>query len=244
MSHHHRPDRRLRLVAVLLVSVAASFASSTLTLSLMLALALISSVILLSVRPNNSFRLIRRMLVVNMFVVLIWLTVALDWRSMTFTPSGITLATQLSLRINLITLASLLLLTGMTALDLARAASGLGLPRALGSLLTMSIRQIALLGETQQKIQLAIRARAYRPRIHWHTIRVSAQQVAWLIIHALLRAQRTELGLKARGLDTFPVLLRPAQPWRLLPRSEWYFLAGTALAVITAIAAAEILKRS
>lgn len=231
MSHEHQPDGRLRLAAVLLVSVAATLAQSTAVLALMLLFSVLAAIAVIAHAAVSLASVLQRMLVINIFVLWIWLTVPIDWTVVELHSAGVELATKMSLRINLISLAALLLLAGMNGIDLARSAVALGVSQKLGSLLAMAVRQVKLLGETQHRLQRAMKARAYRLRFSWHSLRVSAQLVAWLIVHALLRAERIDLGLKARGLTTTGWPLRQLADWRSLPRSEWYVFGAVAAAL-------------
>jgi|GEM_PF-81977 len=243
MSHDPRPDGRLRLAAALAVSLAAAATRSTTALAVLAGLAVLAALWLIVSAERSPGPLLRRMAVVSVFVLWIWLTVAVDWRTLSADPAGVALAWQMTLRIESIALTALLLLGRMDGIDLARAAVGLGLPRGLGSLLAVTVRQIAVLEETGQRLRRAMRARAYRPRFSRRTLRVSAQQVAWLIIHASLRAERMALGLKARGLGAMDWPVRPASGWRSLPRSEWAVLAGVSAALAVTLTLTSIWDR-
>lgn len=240
MSHDHRPDGRLRLAAALLVSVTAALTQDLDSLTIMLGLALLAIPFALRHSPLSVNDLVRRLLAVNLFVLAIWLTVPLDWASLTLRAERIQLAAQLSLRVNLLMLSVSLLLARMNGIELARAAVALGLPRSLGALLALAVRQIALLSSTRMRLERAMRARAYRPRLGWRTIKVSAQLVAWLIIHALVRSERLEMGLKVRGATASSWPTRHPSHWHSLPRSEWLLLLGVVLALALALAVPQI----
>lgn len=234
MSHDHRPDGRLRLAAALLIGIAAAATRSVDVLAVML-LASLGAALIASRRLALSLSdLGKRLLIANSLVIGVWLTVPVNWRTLSLDESGIDLALQISLRINLIIITVSLLLQRMSGLDLARAAAGLGLPRSLSALLAFAVRMVGLLGDTRARLDQAMRARAYRPAFSWRTIRVSAQLVAWLIVHALVRSERITLGLRARGLATLHAsALRPS-PWHSIPLAEWRLL----LAIVAAIGVA------
>jgi cobalt/nickel transport system permease protein len=236
MSHEHHPDGRLRLLAALLVSVASTAITSIHTLAIMLLLALLASFFVIIRRTLSLRWLAKRIGVINVFVLWIWFAVAIDWRSLTPSDSGTALATQMTLRVNVIALAVSLLLGRMSGIDLARAVVGLGLPQSLGALIALAVRSVAILADTRTRLEQAMRARAYQSRFGWRTIRVSSQLVAWLIIHALVRSERLELGLRARGLSAmnyWPV--RRHGHWNTLPRSEWLLLGSVAAAIAIAM---------
>jgi len=235
MSHEHHPDGRLRLLAALLVSVAAAAITSIHTLSIMLLFALLAACVVIIRRTLSLRWLLKRAGMINVFVLWIWLAVAIDWRSLAPSESGIALAVTMTLRVNVITLAVSLLLARMSGIDLARAIVGLGLPQSLGALVALAVRSVAILVDTRARLEQAMRARAYRSRFGWRTIQVSSQLVAWLIIHALMRSERLELGLRARGLSAMHWPVRRHGHWNTLPRSEWLLLGSVGAAIAIAM---------
>ena len=224
MSHVHRPDGRLRLAATLLVSVAAALTQALSSLCAMLLIALLAMVIVVTADKTLLNNIGRRVLRVNAFLVIVWITTSVNWRYMAIDAAGALLATQMSLRVNIVTLAASLLLARMSGVELGRAAVGLGLPNALGALLAQVARQVSLLSETKTRLERAMRARAYRPAFGLRSLQVSAQMVAWLIIHALARSERISLGLRSRGMSSTRWPARESTPWRALPKTDWSIL--------------------
>ncbi|WGE81104.1 energy-coupling factor transporter transmembrane protein EcfT [Actinobacillus equuli subsp. haemolyticus] len=137
----------------------------------------------------------------NIFTLLIWLT--LSWRLDTFSvqwnPHGIELASLISLRMNLILCATWLLLLNVNEVMLVQAISRLPLSPKLIHLFVLSIRYISVLNDVNRKMDIAMRARGYQPKCNWLTLKITSQRVALLLIHAMVRAERTEMALKARG---------------------------------------------
>lgn len=221
MSHIQRPDGRLRLAATLMISMAAASTESLVSLWAMLALVSIATFLTALQQKSAGLDIAKRMLRINAFVVLVWLTVAIDWQLIELTDAGTELATQISLRVNIVTLAASSFLLRMNGVDLGRAAVGLGMSPALGALVAQVARQISLLSETKHRLELAMRARAYRKEFGLRTIRVNAQLVAWLLVHALARAERISLGLRARGVNATRWPLRDTAGWQSLPLSDW-----------------------
>lgn len=234
MSHEHRPDGRLRLAAALLIGFAVSLIRSIDTL-LILTIFSAAAAVTTSVRDESFPRiLLKRLAIVNFFVVWIWVTIPIDWLTLTWRESGAELALQLTLRINVIALAVSTLLSRMSGIDLARAAVGLGVPQSLGTLLALAVRSIALLEVTRSRLEQAMRARAYRATASLRTIRVSAQLVSWLIVHALVRSERIRVGLTARGYTTMRWPTRQHSHWHSLPMSEWLLFFGVVAAIVLA----------
>jgi cobalt/nickel transport system permease protein len=231
MSHVHQPDGRLRLAAVLLVSVATALTQALSSLCAMLFIALLTMMIIAAADKTLIENVGRRLLRVNAFLVIVWITSSVNWRYLAIDEVGTLLATQMSLRVNIVTLAASLLLVRMTGVDLGRAAVGLGLPSALGALLAQVARQVSLLSETKMRLDRAMRARAYRSAFGFRSLHVSAQMVAWLIIHALARSERISLGFRARGMSPTRWPVRESTAWRALPKADWSIL-GSVIVII------------
>jgi cobalt/nickel transport system permease protein len=234
MSHEHRPDGRLRLAAALLVGFTVSLIRSIDTLLILTLFATVAAVVI-TVRDEEFPRiLLKRLAIVNFFVAWIWITLPIDWLTLSWRTSGSELALQLTLRINVIALTVSTLLSRMSGIDLARAAVGLGVPQSLGTLLALAVRSIVLLDSTRSRLEQAMRARAYRATVSLRTIRVSAQLVSWLIVHALVRSERIRVGLTARGYTTTRWPTRQHSHWHALPISEWLLFFGVVAAIVLA----------
>lgn len=235
MSHEHRADGRLRLAAALLVGIAATAIQSidTLLVLLLFAFATVLLAIARGLLPPRW--LLRRLALINFFVFWVWLSAAIDWRTMNLNHDGLLLAGQITLRVNVIIMTVSLLLSRMSGIELARAVVGLGLPRSLGALIAMTVRAMTILAQTHGRLEQAMRARAYQTKLSWRTIRVTAHMVTWLIVHALVRSQRIELALRARGLSSMNWPMRQHGHWNSLPIAEWALFAGVAAAIGMAV---------
>ncbi|WP_109077152.1 energy-coupling factor transporter transmembrane component T family protein [Aggregatibacter kilianii] len=147
------------------------------------------------------FPYIKRWLVFNGFTLLLWAT--LSWRigadGIELNPAGMETALLISLRMNLLLFSLWLLLWKMNDAVLVQAIGKLPLPPKLIWLFVLTVRYIALLGELRQKMDLAMRARGYRAGVNRRTLYVTAQRVALLLVHALLKAETAQIALKCRG---------------------------------------------
>lgn len=191
---------RLRLALAVCGSTVVSFITDLRALAFVLVAGLLVAAI--AVLAGASARALgRRILTVNLFVALLWLTVPwqLSASGLTLADEGLALAQQISLRTNAIALLSLGLLAGMDAFVLARAAAGLGLPCKLARLLALTVRYFGLLQDCRRRIERAMRARAFRPGFNLRTVAVTAQLVALLLVNAMQRAERVGLAMRARG---------------------------------------------
>ena len=158
--------------------------------------------VLLIYRSREAYSFyIKRWLVFNIFTLLLWVT--LSWRigadGVELNPSGMYTALLISLRMNLLLFSLWLLLWKMNDAVLVQAIGKLPLPPKLIWLFVLTVRYIALLGELRQKMDLAMRARGYHGGCNRRTLYVTAQRVALLLVHALLKAETAQIALKCRG---------------------------------------------
>lgn len=129
---------------------------------------------------------LKRWFALVIFIVLMWAT--LSWKigenGIELNFQGIELAEKLSLRTHLLLISLWLFLWNINDAVLVQAIGKLPLPEKLIQLFVLTVRYIALLGELRQKMDIAMRARGFRPRLNRRTLYVTAQSVALLLIHA------------------------------------------------------------
>ncbi|HHF3865398.1 energy-coupling factor transporter transmembrane protein EcfT [Haemophilus influenzae] len=146
---------------------------------------------------------LRRWFALVIFIALMWAT--LSWKigenGIELNFQGIELAEKLSLRTHLLLISLWLFLWNINDAVLVQAIGKLPLPEKLIQLFVLTVRYIALLGELRQKMDIAMRARGFRPRFNRRTLYVTAQSVALLLIHALLKAETAQMALKCRGFQ-------------------------------------------
>ena len=146
---------------------------------------------------------LKRWFALVIFIALMWAT--LSWKiganGIELHFQGIELAEKLSLRTHLLLISLWLFLWNINDAVLVQAIGKLPLPEKLIQLFVLTVRYIALLGELRQKMDIAMRARGFRPRLNRRTLYVTAQSVALLLIHALLKAKTAQMALKCRGFQ-------------------------------------------
>lgn len=216
----------LRLGLAIVASLAISRLASLPALAAATALggACYAAALIAHAAPRRS--LLRRLATVNAFVLMVWLTLpwSLGADGLARSADGTQLAVQISLRTNAIALFCIGLLGGLDAFAVARAAGGLGLPPRLARLLALTVRYLGVIDDTRRRIDLAMRARGFRPGANRRSLSVLAHQLALILVHAMLRAERVELALRARAFGAH------VQPTAAAPRLHWARGAGTALA--------------
>ena len=146
---------------------------------------------------------LKRWFALIIFIALMWAT--LSWQigenGIELNFQGIELAEKLSLRTHLLLISLWLFLWNINDAVLVQAIGKLPLPEKLIQLFVLTVRYIALLGELRQKMDIAMRARGFRPGLNRRTLYVTAQRVALLLIHALLKAETAQMALKCRGFQ-------------------------------------------
>lgn len=167
----------------------------------LLAVSLFFISVLFSQKPFLPY--LKRWFALIIFIALMWVT--LSWQigenGIEFNFQGIELAEKLSLRTHLLLISLWLFLWNINDAVLVQAIGKLPLPEKLIQLFVLTVRYIALLGELRQKMDIAMRARGFRPGLNRRTLYVTAQSVALLLIHALLKAETAQMALKCRGFQ-------------------------------------------
>lgn len=146
---------------------------------------------------------LKRWFALIIFIALMWAT--LSWQigenGIELNFQGIELAEKLSLRTHLLLISLWLFLWNINDAVLVQAIGKLPLSEKLIQLFVLTVRYIALLGELRQKMDIAMRARGFHPGLNRRTLYVTAQSVALLLIHALLKAETAQMALKCRGFQ-------------------------------------------
>lgn len=159
--------------------------------------------ILLLFSQKSFLPYLKRWFALVIFIALMWAT--LSWQigenGIELNFQGIELAEKLSLRTHLLLISLWLFLWNINDGVLVQAIGKLPLPEKLIQLFVLTVRYIALLGELRQKMDIAMRARGFRPGLNRRTLYVTAQSVALLLIHALLKAETAQMALKCRGFQ-------------------------------------------
>lgn len=217
-SYLHRSDPRIKLVGMavlaLVLALTASLTAAATGLVLAAGLVLSSRLLLPAVG--------RRVLLVNLFIVLLWLLVPFsvpgpalfEFGGLRASVPGVTLAALVTLKANAIVLLMMALLATSHAAALGYALTALGVPKRLGYLLLFSYRYIFVMTDEFQRMQRAARLRCFRPRTNLLTWRVLGWSLGMTLVRAWNRAERVR---QAMALRAFSGELR--SPWALRCRT-------------------------
>lgn len=233
MSCDRRIDSRLRLALAVAASAVIALIDDARALAWLLLSGAAGCAVALALAETQWQALLRRLLTVNLFLVMVWLTLPFELGrdGLVWSAQAAGVAARISARTNAIALAVSALLAGMDAYAVARAAAGLGVPVKFARLMLLMVRYVELIGETWRRLERSARARGFVARTDRRSLGVLAQLFALLLAHALLRAERIELALRARA---FSGAFAHAHRGRV-PRAHWAWAAGTAGALLVAL---------
>lgn len=199
----HRLDPRLRVAAATAFSivVALSFRFPTLTA------ALAAAVVLVAAGRLDARALVGRLLVVNGFVLLIWLLLPLtfpgeivaSWGPVRVYLPGVVLSAQISLKSNAIVLSLIALIATMPFATLGHSLHRLGMPDKLVFLLLMSYRYVFVIEQEFRRLMRAAKVRGFRPATNRHTYQTFAYMVGMLFVRSADRAERVYRAMRCRG---------------------------------------------
>ena len=203
----HRMDPRVKLVAAFAISVTLAVAQRPTVLLAGLGF----SVGLALVARLAAGPLLRRLAVLNIFIVLIWLMLPFTtpghelWRvgGLVASAQGISLATAISLKSNAIFLALTALLATTTVFNLAHALDHLRVPGKLVQLFFFTWRYIHEAARELARLRRAMRVRCFAPRTDLHTYRSYGNLIGTLLVRSFDRSQRVYDAMVLRGYSGF-----------------------------------------
>jgi cobalt/nickel transport system permease protein len=201
----HRLDPRIRLILTVLYSfvVALSYRFSVLIPAVILS----SILILLSqVRIQE---VLKRLVVVNALILLLWLLLPFTFKGQTLARigslaiyhPGVILAAQITLKSNAILLAFIALIATMTLATLGHALHRIGVPVKIVQLLLMTYRYVFVIEQEYQRLIRAAKIRGFRPGTNANTYRTYAYVIGMLFVRAAARAERVHQAMLCRGFS-------------------------------------------
>lgn len=206
----HRRDPRVKLVVTTAYAVVVAVMQDMAALvpALMLAV-LLTGWARLPWRP-----LLRRLLVVNGFVAVLWMflpfthpgTPVYHIGRLTASREGVLYAANLTLRTNTIVLATMALLGTTPVFDLVHALHHLRVPEKLAQVAFFTIRYLDVIHREYLRLRNAMRVRCFQPRTSLHTYISYAHLVGMLLVRSYERSQRVYQAMLCRGFQgSFPV---------------------------------------
>jgi cobalt/nickel transport system permease protein len=231
----HQLDPRIRLLSAVTYSIVVAL---SLNFQVLTAAVLISCVLIMLAQlpPRET---IKRVLVVNSFIGLLWLVLPLTFQGpevLTLGPlkiyiAGIIMAAQITLKSNAILLALIALIATMNFSILGYALNWLHVPDKIVHLLLMTYRYVFLIEQEYQRLIRTAQIRGFRPGTNLHTYRTYACIVGMLLVRSAVRADQVYKAMLCRGFKRKFYCLHEFNTGK----HEWLFataMAGVILGLI------------
>jgi cobalt/nickel transport system permease protein len=201
----HRLDPRLRLAAAVLFSVAVAVCTHYSAL----AAALVAAVALAALARLKAADVLKRLLVVNGFVLFLWAALPFTFPGealfrlgpLAAAREGVELAARISLKSNAIVLAFVALVATMPFAAVGHALHRLRVPDKIVHLMLMTYRYLFVLEQEYQRLVRAAAVRGFRPGTNLHTYRTYAYLIGMLFVKAVDRAERVRWAMLCRGFQ-------------------------------------------
>jgi cobalt/nickel transport system permease protein len=143
--------------------------------------------------------IITRLLALDSFLLMMWLTLPLS------SENGVRLALLITIRTHAATLAFISFLRTTTMPDLLQALHRLHVPQKLILLLHFTYRYAHVLSEEAQKIHKSMVLRGFHPTVSFSTFRAYGNLVGMLLIRSIIRSERVFKAMALRGFNgSFP----------------------------------------
>ena len=199
----HKLDPRLRLICAGTYSTVIALSRNFQVLSS----AVLVSALLVMVAQLPAREILRRIIVVNSFIVLLWLVLPLTFKGslawklgpLPIYRDGMILAAQITLKSNAIVLALIALVATMNFSTLGYALGGLRVPDKIIHLLLLTYRYVFLIEQEYARLMRAARIRGFQPGTNLHTYKTYANIVGMLLVRSSIRADRVYKAMLCRG---------------------------------------------
>ena len=179
------------------------------------AFALLVAVVLAVVAELDLKKLLERLIVVNAFVLVVWMFLpfsqpgetVFSFGQITASREGLIFALQITLKTNAIVLATIAVFGTTEAMSLAHALVHLRAPVKLVYLFFFFYRYVSVLHEEYTRLREAMRVRCFMARPGMHTYGTFANLIGMLIVRSFERSERIYEAMLLRGFHGhFPVI--------------------------------------
>lgn len=201
----HRADPRGKILLAVFLSLEVVFLNNFLALFL----ATLAALFMLYLTGIPKSFLLRRIFVVNVFIVALWLI--LPWTTpgtslfqigpVHVTRQGLSLCMTITLKCNAIVMYNMALLSTSTIFALAHALDHLKVPSVLVQLFFFSWRYLHVLEDEYLRIKRAALLRGFRPGTNLFTYKTYANILGTLFVRSYDRGQRVYWAMVCRGFN-------------------------------------------
>ncbi|GBE06465.1 nickel transport protein NikQ [bacterium BMS3Abin10] len=163
----------------------------------------------------NKKKLLNRLIVVNIFVLMLWLFIPFSYPGeeffrigpLTASKEGFLYVLSITMKTNAIVLATIAILGTSEVFSLAHAFVHLKVPNKLVHLFFFFYRYISVLHEEYTRLKRAMIIRSFKPGTNLHTYRSFAYLIGMLLVNSYERSQRIYNAMLCRGFTgKFPVI--------------------------------------
>ncbi len=199
----HRTDPRTRLLVATVYSVVVAVCTHLLPLTV----AVGASLVMVLLARLNPVLLVKRLILVNGFILLFWLVlpwtyggeVLFRWGILKIYHQGLMLAGVLTIKCNAILMALIAMVSTMSLVTLGQAMNRLQIPSVFVNLFLLVYRYVFVIEKEYARIIRAIKIRGFSPRTSLHTYKTYAYVVGMLFVRASERAERVYGAMLCRG---------------------------------------------
>ena len=199
----HDLDPRIKIIVAALFSITVAVADRAEVL--LLALLFSACCVILSSLPL--LRVMRRLLLVNGFILLLWIVLPFTYPGRTLfsvgpfgaTTEGVRYALTITIKSNTIILACIALLGTTSIFTLVHALRHLHIPDKLVQLLFFSYRYIHVIHLEYLRLLNAMKVRCFHPRSNLRTYKAYAYLVGMMLLNSYDRSERVYDAMLCRG---------------------------------------------
>ena len=199
----HRTDPRVKIAGAVMFTLVAATAGSRHVLIAALAVSALAAV----AARLHPWELLKRLLVVNVFILLLWVFLPFTYSGqavaslgpLAVSREGIDLALAITLKCNAIVLVCVALLSTSPVVSLVHALHHFRVPDKLVHLMFFSYRYMHVIEKEYFRLRNAMRIRGFVPRSDIHTYRTIAYLVGSILVKSYDRSKRIYNAMVCRG---------------------------------------------
>jgi len=191
----HKRDARVKLIGAMVLSLVLALNSD---MTVAVAGCIFSAILLVLSKPDPQLFL-KRIALVNIFTLFLFITLPLTYSG--DSSSGLAIATLIALKTNAIFFCFLSLIATSNAASLGYALQNIGMPTKLTFLFLFSYRQLFIINQEYKRLQRAARLRGFIPGSNLHTYRTYSNLFAMTLVKSWNRADRVHQAMLLRGFS-------------------------------------------
>ncbi len=202
----HTRDAWIKLIAALAISLVLALTSSV---NAAIAGCVVNAILLILSKPDPLL-LLKRIALVNIFTLFLWISLPFTYSGDSF--SSVQITTLITFKTNAILFCFLALIATSRPVDLGHALEKLGLPTKLTFLLLFSYRQLFIIQQEYQRLQQAAKLRGFIPANNLHTYHTYSHLFGMTLVKSWNRADRVHQAMILRGFNGKLIPLRQQVP--------------------------------